>query len=234
MSDNYVDPVALGKLQSGSLEETVEALKKVIPRHESLIATHQRNLFALDTNTGQVIERSWQRDGDDLSVSQERVIRDDLDVVVGKLEYATLVEDRLHQSLEFVQTGKNEQASQIVSSFTDMDLSGVYESVLRELRNTDWTDVELELDPSVDIHLFESNQSGSDVYEAANMSSTLSDIEAMLEDWNTPKTNRLCEIAGKSKRLVSYKETNQQNKQILHDEIVDAFNTIAKNIRAML
>lgn len=234
MSDKYIDPVELGKLQSGSVEETIEAIKKSIPERETLVATHDEVLFSLDKETGKIIERNWRRDGDALSISSEKTVRDDLDVVVNELEYATLVEDRLHQSLKFVQTGKNEQASKIVSSFTSMDLSGVYDSVLQELRQTDWTDVELELDPSVDIKLFEPNQSGRQIYEAANMSSNLADIEYMLDGMDEPKPNRLRQISSQAKELVSYRETNQKNKQVLHDEIVDAFNQIAKNIRATL
>lgn len=229
----YINPVKIGELQSGSLEETIEAIKRLLPENEVLISTHEDTVYSLNESSLDVIERGWQRDGDNIEIKQGSICSS-IDVLVDDVGRAFIVENWLSKSVDLISEGKSDEASELMALYVNTDVSEAYESILEDIQKTNWKVVETKLDDSVDIKLYESNQSGNEVYEYATIKGDVSDIILDLDKMKGHKVDKLERIASKAKQLLEYKEVNKKYKQTIHDEIVDAFNQIVTNTRAIL
>jgi hypothetical protein len=232
MEDVFVDPVKIGELQRGSLEERIDCIKRSIPDEERLVATHENIVYVID-ESGDVYKRPYEVRGDEVRIGG--LEESDKRIKVSRKEAGLSIQERLHRTMSLVQSGETTKGAKIMSSFYQLRKEGANEwaadQIIEDLRE-DWGSG-IEVDPEVELESssVKSDMSGGQLNEAdyrRDIRLIKKDVRK-IEDDSLERFEKICDEA-----LTCLAETPEQRLKELHDEIADKWHQILNEAKVGL
>lgn len=237
MSETFVDPVKIGRLQKGSLEERIGMVKAAIPDGEMVVSTGMDEVVTIDESGG-VYRREYEITEDEVRVGQSHL--QESTITVDKREAGIVLKERLNRSDDLLHYGQTGKVANMTVSYSELSESGAdrwaVDEMLDELREN-WETPELSVSPDTELvsRGVDADLSGKNEFNRfeanRNLSKIRQDIDSLPESKPLSRLESICEDA---KRCFRASSKTQKANAVLHDEIVDKFQSILSESKVSL